>query len=189
MHWRPKLNLIISDSTVDDTLNAHGCPRAGDSTGETTKWTNVFAPPIAERINSEAPGANLNNEDILNLMSLCPFDTVAYGRPSRWCYLFTLDEWASYLYLSDLGYYYYTGPGQEFGPVQGVRYVNELLARLTGQLAQDETLTNHTLDDNPATFPLDRAFYANFPMRLFCEAHLSFPVYQKDMVYKVPNHY
>lgn len=94
---------------MNDTLSAYGCPKAGDSTSETTAWTNVFAPAIAERINSEAPGANLNNEDIVNLMSLCPFDTVAYERPSRWCYLFTLDEWASYSYVVDLGFYYYTG--------------------------------------------------------------------------------
>lgn len=40
--------------------------------------------------------------------------------------------------------------------------MNELLARLTGQPVHDKTQTNHTLDDNPATFPLDRAFYADF---------------------------
>lgn len=52
--------------------------------------------------------------------------------------------------------------GQKLGRVQGVGYVNELLARLTGQPVQDETQTNHTLDDSPITFPLDRTFYADF---------------------------
>lgn len=52
--------------------------------------------------------------------------------------------------------------GQKLGPVQGVGYVNELLARLTGQPVQDETQTNHTLDDCPITFPLNRTFYADF---------------------------
>ena len=52
--------------------------------------------------------------------------------------------------------------GQELGPVQGVGYVNELLARLTGQPVQDETQTNHTLDDSPVTFPLNLTFYADF---------------------------
>jgi hypothetical protein len=46
--------------------------------------------------------------------------------------------------------------------VQGVGYVNELLARLTGQPVQDETQTNHTLDSSPVTFPLGRTFYADF---------------------------
>ena len=52
--------------------------------------------------------------------------------------------------------------GQKLGRVQGVGYVNELLARLTGQPVQDETQTNHTLDESPITFPLDRSFYADF---------------------------
>lgn len=52
--------------------------------------------------------------------------------------------------------------GQKLGRVQGVGYVNELLARLTGQPVQDETQTNHTLDGSPITFPLGRTFYADF---------------------------
>lgn len=52
--------------------------------------------------------------------------------------------------------------GQELGPVQGVGYINELLARLTGKPVADETQTNRTLDSSPETFPLDRAVYADF---------------------------
>ena len=46
--------------------------------------------------------------------------------------------------------------------MQGVGYVNELLARLTGQPVRDKTQTNQTLDASPVTFPLDRDFYADF---------------------------
>jgi len=46
--------------------------------------------------------------------------------------------------------------------VQGVGYVNELIARLTGQPVQDETQTNRTLDSSPVTFPLNRTMYADF---------------------------
>ena len=52
--------------------------------------------------------------------------------------------------------------GQELGPVQGVGYINELIARLTGQPVQDSTQTNHTLDSSNETFPLDRTVYADF---------------------------
>jgi len=52
--------------------------------------------------------------------------------------------------------------GNSLGPVQGVGYVNELLARLTGQPVRDKTQTNQTLDASPVTFPLDRDFYADF---------------------------
>ena len=46
--------------------------------------------------------------------------------------------------------------------MQGVGYVNELIARLTGQPVQDETKTNRTLDSSPVTFPLNRTIYADF---------------------------
>ena len=48
------------------------------------------------------------------------------------------------------------------GPVQGVGYINELLARLTGQPVRDRTQTNSTLDNSPTTFPLHRGIYADF---------------------------
>lgn len=41
-------------------------------------------------------------------------------------------------------------------------YVNELLARLTGQPVKDHTQTNRTLDASPVTFPLNRTIYADF---------------------------
>lgn len=46
--------------------------------------------------------------------------------------------------------------------MQGVGYVNELLARLTGSPVKDRTQTNSTLDSSPITFPLDRTVYADF---------------------------
>jgi hypothetical protein len=52
--------------------------------------------------------------------------------------------------------------GGELGRVRGVGYVNELLARLTGEPVRDNTQTNRTLDASPETFPLNRTFYADF---------------------------
>ena len=52
--------------------------------------------------------------------------------------------------------------GGYFGRVQGVGYVNELIARLTGQPVRDNTQTNRTMDASPETFPLNRTFYADF---------------------------
>lgn len=46
--------------------------------------------------------------------------------------------------------------------MQGVGYVNELLARLTGTPVRDNTQTNRTLDASPDTFPLNRTLYVDF---------------------------
>ena len=52
--------------------------------------------------------------------------------------------------------------GQPLGPIQGVGYINELLARLTELPVQDNTQTNRTLDSSPITFPLNHTVYADF---------------------------
>ncbi|KAG0695990.1 histidine phosphatase superfamily [Suillus ampliporus] len=159
--YTPVLSVIVSQSS-NDTLDDHQCPKIGTSDAQTGTWLDVFAPEIADRLNQYAPGAHLKNSDIENLMSLCPFETVAHEQISPWCALFTEEEWASYEYDGDLYDYYGNGYGQQLGPVQGVGYVNELLARLTGQPVHDNTQTNHTLDSSPVTFPQDKAFYADF---------------------------
>lgn len=46
--------------------------------------------------------------------------------------------------------------------MQGVGYINELIARLTAQNVSDHTQTNSTLDASPDTFPLNRTLYADF---------------------------
>ncbi|KAH7923635.1 acid phosphatase [Leucogyrophana mollusca] len=157
----PVLSVIISESG-NDTLDNNMCPNAGSSDSETSEWLEIFAPDIADRLNMAAPGANLTNSDVLNLMYMCPFETVANEAPSAFCGLFSQGEFNSFEYYEDLKDYYGNGYGQQLGPVQGVGYVNELLARLTGQPVQDETQTNHTLDSSPVTFPLNRTFYADF---------------------------
>ncbi|KAG1743645.1 histidine phosphatase superfamily [Suillus paluster] len=159
--YTPILSVIVGQSS-NDTLDDHQCPNIGTSDDQTKTWLDVFAPEIRDRLNHYAPGADLKKKDVENLMSLCPFETVAYEQISPWCALFTEEEWASYEYHGDLYDYYGNGYGQRLGPVQGVGYVNELLARLTGRPVQDNTQTNHTLDSSPVTFPLDRTFYADF---------------------------
>lgn len=99
-------------------------------------------------------------------MDLCPFNTVANpdGAVSPFCDLFTADEWRQYGYYQTLGKYYGYGPGNPLGPTQGVGYVNELIARLTGTGVVDHTSVNQTLDSSPVTFPVGSAhpLFADF---------------------------
>jgi hypothetical protein len=136
-----------------------------DKVGDSAQaiWTAKFVPPIQSRIN-EKLGANLTQTEIVYLMDMCPFDTLASPTAaiSPFCSLFTEDEWHQYDYYETLGKYYGYGNGNPLGPTQGVGYVNELLARLTEKPVDDNTNTNHTLDSNPKTFPLDRKVYADF---------------------------
>ncbi|KAF4575445.1 hypothetical protein EYR36_006805 [Pleurotus pulmonarius] len=160
--YSPKLSVILSEEG-NDTLDDSMCPSAGSSDAQTTQWLNVFYPAVTARLNKAAPGANLTTTDTYNLISLCPFDTAARnGRQSPFCEIFDREEFRGFEYSGDLDKFYNTGYGQELGPVQGVGYINELIARLKRIPVVDHTQTNRTLDGDPATFPLDRAIYADF---------------------------
>ena len=139
------------------------CTAAGDSDDQTNAWLAVFAPAMTTRLNAGAPGANLSDTDTYNLLTMCAFDTVAKEARSPFCGIYEeLNAEAAFTYNADLDKFYGTGYGQELGPVQGVGYINELLARLTNTSVVDHTQTNATLDADAATFPLGRKMYADF---------------------------
>ena len=139
------------------------CPRAGTPRSQKSKWLATYAPPITSRVSRLTyPKTPLTDTDTQALLSLCAFESVATRKRSPWCALFSPSEFAAFGYSGDLDKFYGKGYGQPLGPVQGVGYVNELLARLTDKPVHDHTQTNRTLDSSPTTFPLGRALYADF---------------------------
>ncbi|KXN84946.1 3-phytase A [Leucoagaricus sp. SymC.cos] len=175
---RPSLGLIIPEikryqEGHNNTLEDKSCPNAGHPTAPLQQWQSVYAKPIADRFNTIARGQkikshrkkmpeNLTSEDAQSLIALCAFETVAKEEYSRFCHLFNETEFEGFEYALDLDKFYYTGYGSRLGPVQGVGYINELLARLTDQPVEDHTQTNHTHDSNAETFPLGRSIYVDF---------------------------
>lgn len=167
----PKINVIINEGPgSNDSLNHGTCPRFEScKLGEYAElnFTSLaFAPPIRRRLESDIPGISLTDKDIIYLMDLCPFETVALSRTERdlspFCSLFSPTEWRGYNYAKSLEKYYSFGDGNPLGPTQGVGFVNELIARLTRSPVRDSTSTNKTLDNDPVTFPVDRSLYADF---------------------------
>ncbi|KAI9640700.1 NAD-dependent isocitrate dehydrogenase [Ciborinia camelliae] len=165
--------VIISEGTgSNNTLDHSLCSSFEDGPDSTignsaqTTWAEIFTPNITSRLNSNLPGANLTMTDTISFMDLCPFNTVASptGIISPFCSIFTTADWKAYDYYQTLGKYYGFSWGNPLGPTQGVGFTNELIARLTNTPVQDHTSTNHTLDDNPATFPIDASvkLYADF---------------------------
>ncbi|KAK1778575.1 histidine phosphatase superfamily [Copromyces sp. CBS 386.78] len=174
--------LIISEAITANNTMHHGLCRAFEdsTTGDLAQAEFIAAnfPPITARLNTHFKGVTLSDTDVLSLMDLCPFDTVAYPpsslttsssvgsknnkRISPFCTLFTPSDFTIYDYVQSLGKYYGYGPGNSLAATQGVGYVNELLARLTRSPVVDNTTTNSTLDGNETTFPLNRTVYADF---------------------------
>ncbi|KAL2196809.1 3-phytase A [Corynascus similis CBS 632.67] len=169
--------IIPETATSNNTLHHSLCTAFEDgpysTIGDSAQaiYLSTFASPITTRLNANLPGANLSDADTVALMDLCPFEAVATSDPdpaalfSPFCHLFSEVEWRRYDYLQSLGKWYGFGPGNPLGPTQGVGFVNELLARLSGgegEGVRDGTSTNRTLDGDPRTFPLDRPLYADF---------------------------
>lgn len=166
----PKVDVIIAEGVESNNTLTHGTctnfeeSKLGDEAAET--FASTFVPPIRTRLEHDMPGVTLSNREVIYLMDLCPFDTVSrshHGREaSPFCALFTVREWESYSYAKSVEKYYSFGAGNPLGPTQGIGFTNELIARLTRSPVTDRTSTNHSLDDNPVTFPLDRVLYADF---------------------------
>ncbi|KAL1838240.1 hypothetical protein VTJ49DRAFT_2874 [Mycothermus thermophilus] len=163
--------VIPEDATANNTLHHGLCtafeegPYSGLGSAAQKEYLDEFALPIVERLNEQLPGANLSAVDVVALMDLCPFETVATpggATISPFCRLFTPAEWRFYDRYQDVGKWFGYGPGNPLGPTQGVGFVNELIARLTGKPVRDGTSTNSTLNGDPETFPLGRRLYADF---------------------------
>ena len=167
----PAVSVVIGEGrNFNNTLDHGLCDRFEDANKHLhpsqAEFVRGFAQPILDRVNSNLPGANLEIEDVPQLMDLCSFHTVASTPEasvlSPFCYLFTENEWRHYDYYQTLGKYYKYGPGNPLGPAQGIGFVNELISRLTSQPVRDSTTVNHTLDSDPTTFPLELPLYADF---------------------------
>ena len=164
--------VIPEEPGVNNSLN-HGVCDAHESGVYSTlgddaqlQWRNEFVPHIQKRLNQDLPRADLNESDVINLMQLCPFETVndKDGKPSQFCELFTETEWRQLDYYETLGKYYGWGAGNPLGPTIGVGFANELISRLTGRELNDSTSTNADLDSSRDTFPTGKnsVLFADF---------------------------
>ena len=164
------VSVIISEEPNSNNTLDHGqCDRFEDSdfySDIEREFGTTYLPPIFDRLDANLPGIYLTAQEVMYLMDMCPFHTVALSPDasvkSPFCDLFTSDEWKAYDYHKSLEKYYRYGAGNPLGASQGVGFVNELIARLTSTPVTDTTSVNMTLDSNPETFPLNRTLYADF---------------------------
>lgn len=153
--------MVIIDEGVEfnNTLSHDTCTNYETSIAEEAQktWAAIFTQPLVKRLKRSLRDPTLTWEHVIDLMDMCPFETVASprGTVSRFCRFFKTTEWQDYDYYQSLGKYYGFSSGNPLGPTQGVGYVNELIARLTNSPVVDHTNTNSTLDDSEETFPID----------------------------------
>ncbi|KAF3939214.1 hypothetical protein ABW19_dt0207978 [Dactylella cylindrospora] len=167
--WNPLT--IPEGETWNNTLD-HGICRKYEEGPSTeigpqaqAEFAATFTGELIEKLSVDIQGIELTPKDAIALMTMCPFHTVASPSAttlSPFCRMFNESDFENFDYYQSLGKYYGYGPGNPLGPAQGIGFVNELIARLTKSIVNDTTSTNHTLDSNPATFPVDKDIYLDF---------------------------
>ncbi|KAG2150719.1 histidine phosphatase superfamily [Suillus bovinus] len=159
--------IIIEKENFNNTLAPYQvCPNAdSDDIGsfgdaQTSKWADIYLQNARRRLQPMVQGLNLTISLLIEMQELCAFETVALGY-SKFCDLFTEEEWEGYEYYVD--FWYSCGPGNPTAAAQGLGYVQELVSRLTHTpINVWNSSTNSTLDSSNITFPLNQPIYVDF---------------------------
>ena len=130
---------------------------------------------------SQVQGITLTPTDVIAMLQLCSYETVALGY-SSFCDLFSevhlpkrknpyppnplltahsQSDFLNYEYYYDLSFYYNNGPGSPVSAAQGKGYLDEYLARFTGAYPSPNSALNETFDNSSTFFPLDQSIYAD----------------------------
>ncbi|TCD62276.1 hypothetical protein EIP91_007115 [Steccherinum ochraceum] len=141
--------------------NASSKKRASRSLHYVRQWADIYLANAHARLAPLMEGYDLSVEDVYTFQQMCAYETVAIGY-SSFCGLFTEEEWKGFDYSLDLFFWYDSAFGSPVARVQGIGYVQELLARLTHTpIPVHNSSTNATLNDSPITFPLDHSLYVD----------------------------
>ncbi|CCM02907.1 uncharacterized protein FIBRA_05021 [Fibroporia radiculosa] len=161
-------SITIEDPGYNNTLAPYKtCPNAAFPSKSDRafpylqQWTSIYLRDALARLAPQLQGYNLTIEDVYTFQQLCAYETVAIGY-SKFCELFTEEEWEGFDYAMDIYFWYDSAFGSPLAKVLGIGYVQELVARLTHTpIATHNSSTNATLDDSPLTFPLNQSLYVD----------------------------
>ncbi|KAK1834818.1 putative acid phosphatase [Podospora conica] len=160
------IEVIIEESGFNNSLAGdRNCPNAQKVRGgleDATIWIEQYLQNATDRLAAMVEGYDWTVQDTYAAQAMCPYETVAYGY-SRFCELFTQDEWVGFEYSTDLAYYGSTSFGSPTGRAVGIGYTQEVIARLRNHtLGYSGSQINVTLDSSAATFPLNQSLYFDF---------------------------
>ncbi|KAI0736900.1 phosphoglycerate mutase-like protein [Fomitopsis betulina] len=161
-------SITIEEDGHNNTLAPYKtCPNAGIASKSdrahpyVEQWASTYLQTALARLQPHMKGLNLTIEDVYTMQQMCAYETVAIGY-SKFCELFTEEEWKDFDYAMDLYFWYDSAFGAPLSKVLGVGYIQELVARLTQTpIESHNSSTNATLDDNPLTFPLNQSLYVD----------------------------
>jgi hypothetical protein len=125
-------NVNNSGAAYDVCPNSNIASRGSIGSSVASRFAlNAFNSTIA-RLQSQVKGVNFTSTDAVAMLQLCSYETHALGY-SSFCDLFTEEDFLNYEYFFDLTFFYNNGPGSPVSAAQGKGYLDEFIARFTGQ--------------------------------------------------------
>lgn len=160
------IEVIIEKYGFNNSLAGyHRCPNAKEDRGGTDAqriWFENYLQNATARLSNLVEGYDWTVDDTFAAQNLCPYETVAYGF-SRFCELFTYDEWIGFSYAIDLAFAGNNAFQSQTGRAVGIGWQQELIARLKNHtLGYSGSQINVTLDSSTDTFPLNQSLYFDF---------------------------
>ena len=161
------IEILVQSPNVNNSGSAYDvCPNSDIASRGSIGGTvanryaaNAFNATIA-RLQSQASGINFTSTDAIAMLQLCSYETVALGY-SAFCNLFSEEDFLNYEYYYDLSFYYNNGPGSPVAAAQGKGFLDEFLARATGEFPSANSALNATFDNTTTYFPLNQSIYAD----------------------------
>ncbi|KAG7132294.1 3-phytase A like protein [Verticillium longisporum] len=160
------IEVIIEQGGFNNSLAGYlNCPNAWKhqvGTEASLDWQSRYLANATTRLQGLIEGYDWTIEDTYAAQTMCPYETVAYGY-SRWCELFTYEEWLGFSYAVDLAFSGNNMFHNPTGRAVGLGYQQEVIARLKNHtLGYSGSQLNTTLDSSEETFPLNQSLYLDF---------------------------
>ncbi|KAF9255340.1 phytase [Marasmius fiardii PR-910] len=154
-HWRNACPNINHDSASESEPHTRGW--------RVKRWAKKYLKHAIKRLQSQLSGLKLTTEDVYAMQQMCAYETVAIGY-SKFCELFTQEEWEGFDYSHDLLHWYDAGFGSPFAHPQAAGWIQEMIHRLEHKPVTKETnrfSMNFTLDGDIRTFPVNQSLYVD----------------------------
>src|SRR5207247_4216020 len=87
------------------------------------KFRATYLGKISDRLHKQNPQIRFNDSEIYSMQEMCGFETLVRGS-SKWCNVFTHEDWLNFEYARDVIHFYRAGPGNPYGPAMGWLWLN-----------------------------------------------------------------
>lgn len=152
LEWQDKaeLELIIDAPGFNSTLspsNLCTTDKLNEPESNAKNFRKAYLNKAKKRLNKMLQNAELTISEVIGMQKLCGIETVSLGS-SDFCKLFTLEEWKGFNTYYGYRDYNLNFFGHPKAKANGMGWLNDLYARISGNSLNVQTTNNSTLQDS-----------------------------------------